>query len=238
MAFSHGTPNSIVTDGLVFCVDAANKVSWTGPNSTTVNNLVGTNTGSIVNDTSGSYGQYNSFNFDGTDDYISTSLIQSGTITVSCWFYTNDASTQMAFFGAGTTNPYQIRNFGLESGEYVVVVYTKDLSPNSRGIRHNSTAGSVAYPTGQWTHFVGIIEKVTDTNANYYLYENGVSKLQVNDGYREQTTYPFLLGAMNNFGTATQDFNGQIGPIQMYNRTLSAAEVLQNYNALKSRFGL
>ena len=235
MGLNHGT--NIVKDGLVFYVDAANSRSYPG-SGTTVTDLKGTSNGTMSGDTSFNSSNFGVFNFDGTDDYISTSLIQSGTITVSCWFYTNDASTQMAFFGAGTTNPYQIRNFGLESGEYAVFVYTKDLSPNSRGIRHNSTEGSISYNTGQWTHFVGIIEKVTSTNANYYLYENGVLKLQVNDGYREQTTYPFFLGAMNNFGTATQDFNGQIGPIQMYNRALSAQEVKQNYNALKSRFGL
>jgi len=235
MAFKHGTPNSIVTDGLVFCVDAANKNSYPG-SGTTVQSIVSSDVGTM--EASGMYDSTNGrvFAFDGNDDYISTSLIQSGTITVSCWFYTNDASTSMAFFGAGTTNPYQIRNFGLESGEYAVFVYSKDFSLNSRGIRHNSTAGSVAYPTGQWTHFVGIIEKVTDTNANYYLYENGISKLQVNDSYREQTTYPFFLGAMNNFGTATKDFNGQIGPMQIYNKALSASEALQNYNALKNRF--
>ena len=33
-------------------------------------------------------------------------------------------------------------------------------------------------------------------------------------------------------------FNGQIGPILIYNRALSASEVLQNYNRLKGRFGL
>ena len=33
-------------------------------------------------------------------------------------------------------------------------------------------------------------------------------------------------------------FQGSIGPIHIYNRTLSANEVLHNYNALKGRFGL
>ena len=33
-------------------------------------------------------------------------------------------------------------------------------------------------------------------------------------------------------------FNGRIAIVQAYNRALTAAEVLQNYNALKSRFGL
>ena len=33
-------------------------------------------------------------------------------------------------------------------------------------------------------------------------------------------------------------FNGQTGPINVYNRVLSAGDVLQNYNAQKGRFGL
>jgi hypothetical protein len=33
-------------------------------------------------------------------------------------------------------------------------------------------------------------------------------------------------------------WNGNIGPVQFYNRALSAGEVLQNYQAQKERFGL
>jgi hypothetical protein len=33
-------------------------------------------------------------------------------------------------------------------------------------------------------------------------------------------------------------FTGNIASVQIYNRALSATEVLQNYNATKSRFGL
>ena len=54
----HNKP--IVRDGIVFCIDPANKVSWTGPDSSTVNDLVGTTTGSIIADTSGSFGINNS----------------------------------------------------------------------------------------------------------------------------------------------------------------------------------
>ena len=46
----------------------------------------------------------------------------------------------------------------------------------------------------------------------------------------------FVIGAAAN--TTQYYFNGEIGPIQIYNRVLSAQEVKQNYNALKSRFGL
>jgi hypothetical protein len=172
-----------------------------------------------------------SLDFDGSSNHIETNLTKSGTIAISCWFYTEDSSTQMAFFGAGTTNPYQIRNFGLQNGEYVVGVYTKDLTPNFKGIRNDTTAGSATYTTGQWTHFVGIIEQLTSTNANYYLYENGVLKVQANDGYREQTTYPFFLGAMNNFGTATQKFNGKIDQLAVFDYVPSQNQVNYLYNS-------
>ena len=66
------TGNNIQTDGLIFYIDPAYKKSWSGPGSSDTNTLVPNNTisGSINNDTSGSYGQYNSFTFDGTDSYI------------------------------------------------------------------------------------------------------------------------------------------------------------------------
>jgi len=55
-------------------------------------------------------------------------------------------------------------------------------------------------------------------------------------------TISFSSLATNNdigrLGDGRQYFNGKISNIQVYNRALSAAEVLQNYNASKSRFGL
>jgi hypothetical protein len=47
------------------------------------------------------------------------------------------------------------------------------------------------------------------------------------------------IGALNGGGTAlSSPFNGYIALAQIYNRALSQAEILQNYNALKARFGL
>jgi hypothetical protein len=82
-------PN-IVEDELVLYWDPSNQRSWLGPNSSTVNNLVATinpsNNGDIFNDTSGSYGDKNSFTFDGTDDRIQIHTPGLGnTITVEMW---------------------------------------------------------------------------------------------------------------------------------------------------------
>ena len=69
MATDYGN-KSIVTDGLVFSLDPANKQFWTGPNSSNVYDIIGTNTGTIYGGTSGSYGEFNSLDFDGVDDYL------------------------------------------------------------------------------------------------------------------------------------------------------------------------
>jgi hypothetical protein len=47
---------------------------------------------------------------------------------------------------------------------------------------------------------------------------------------------PFRLGRDTRDGTTC--LNGKIGNVKLYNKALTAAEVLQNYNATKSRFGL
>jgi len=49
-------------------------------------------------------------------------------------------------------------------------------------------------------------------------------------------TDEFLIGQSGYTGSPY--FNGKLGPMQIYNRALSANEVLHNYNALKGRFGL
>ena len=52
----------------------------------------------------------------------------------------------------------------------------------------------------------------------------------------------YTVKTLNNFigndGSNNADWNGNIGPINYYNRALSSTEVLHNYNALKGRFGL
>ena len=103
-------PN-IVEDGLVFYLDSVNKDSWSGPNSNIVNSLIGSATGSIDNDTSGSFGNNNSFTFDGVDDKISIPPDPLATetraaFTVSAWVKRANISTGIIF------NNSNLYNFG------------------------------------------------------------------------------------------------------------------------------
>jgi hypothetical protein len=67
------------------------------------------------------------------------------------------------------------------------------------------------------------------------IYINGVFKDNTSkSGTIDDNGSDFYIGYLA--GIPSYAFNGNIGPIQIYNRALSANEVLHNYNALKSRF--
>ena len=73
-------------------------------------------------------------------------------------------------------------------------------------------------------------------NTNAVLYQNGVAIATTNGlvGNISSTTANLTIGN----DSANEPFNGSTANIQIYNRALSAAEILQNYNAQKSRFNL
>ena len=220
----HNKP--IVRDGLVFCIDPANKVSWTGPDSSTVNDLVGTTTGSIIADTSGSFGINNSFTFDGADDKIETNFTANefSGLTVSAWVYR--VSNQTQYFanqwieGGGTSS-----SWGLST-------YTNKLLFFIRaGSSTKVITGGTNITTGVWRNVTGIWD-----GSNIYVYLNGISDATPVSCTSMNTTTPNMSIAS---GTNDQYFlNGNIGCVHVYNRALSSTEVLHNYNALKGRFGL
>ena len=71
------------------------------------------------------------------------------------------------------------------------------------------------------------------------LYVNGVSQGTRPHSFNDvkNTTNPLYIGSFNG-GQASQWLNGNVGIVRMYNRALSASDVLNNYNADKSKYGL
>jgi Concanavalin A-like lectin/glucanases superfamily len=74
-------------------------------------------------------------------------------------------------------------------------------------------------------------------NSTYTIYINGVFN-SVNSNIRSLTSQSSNFAKIGKYDYGGSYHNGNISMIRLYNRALSAAEVLQNYNALKSRFGL
>jgi len=252
MAFSHGTPNSIVTDGLVFCVDPANKVSWSGPNSSTVNDLIGTPTGSIFYDASGSYGDNNSFAFDGVDDRINlTNNIPSLTYgTLSIWFKipSNTTNPTQALFNIyeGTSNRFALsigEATSTYSNESLMALFWNGGSSANISYAPVTREGHTHYFDDTWHNIVLTIDSGNAPRTKIYIDKINKSLFYPfgsNTGVGFTNLSPISITIGNRFydGSHGNYFDGSIGPILIYNRALSGPEVTQNYNRLKGRFGL
>ena len=229
----------IIADGLVFNMDAANRAS-TIPSSTTTKtfNTVDTSiSGSIVTDATWANGTPPTFNFDGSDGYINlNSLINSISTqqkgSISIWFkHTNTARKCFMSLGSTTVN---------QSYFYTEIQANNTLWVQSKNNWYFNPTPT--YNVDTWHHFSIIQDGVSPK-----LYVNGV--LQTISIIGADTTAWFNNTTIENINVgrfyakdgsivATLYFDGDLGPIHIYNRALSANEVLQNYNALKGRFGL
>ena len=244
----------IIADGLVVNMDPANRAS-TIPNSsttTTFNTVNSSISGSIITD-----GQVDtsttipSFAFDGTDGYINTNdtslldyvsafgWVKSTATSPASWYYT----IVMRVDPTWNRNPFELIWNGGAMIAKVRIQSTANSDYNGEALQ-TSAISSIA--NGNW-HFVGL----TFDGPSLKFYLNGV---QVQEKLTSSVTngiigplYPqsninsgidtatIRIGANR---TASNCFDGNIGPVHIYNRALSANEVLHNYNVLKGRFNL
>ena len=226
----HSKP--IVTDGLVFCVDPANKVSYPG-SGTTVNDLIDNSiTGSLLN----SVGFENSFagifTFDGATDNIEimdSTTLKPTSITVSIWFKGGSQSTytylvDKYYTGSGPAYGFYTKT----STDKLSFIIRKG---NNTGWAETSLANSGVVMDDSWHNAVG-----TFSGTSLKLYIDGVYKAFGTSGGTGITygSGPLIIGAFQSAGSL--DFQGDMGPTIIYNRELSAAEIMQNYNAMKARF--
>ena len=223
MGFYRG-PN-IVTDGLTYAIDAGSTRSYPG-SGTTVDNLVGSNTGSLINGVGFSTDNGGTWDFDGTDDYISMgSLNLQQSWTLEIWA-NMDSDASFGLFGQGT--------YGTGLGLHIL------YESSSRGMIFGMYANDNDYQnnyrpspaTGAWYHWV-FTYNVSTYDKQFYA----DSVLQT-PGSSVETVYSgtgqFNIGAI--YSNAGSPANGKIAVSRFYNRVLTSAEVLQNYNAQKNRF--
>jgi hypothetical protein len=216
----------IIRDGLVLHLDAGNVYSYSGSGTgITWRDISGSgNNGRLINGPVFNSGNGGFIDFDGTNDYVECSVIDNTQeLTLAGWFL-HPASTFESFNAlvakdAGTTfnRIYQI---ALEDGKL-----QQHLSPG-----RITTATSIA--TNRWIYYTYTSTATGNTST---LYQNAVSvgtgtAIAANTG-----NIPIRLHAYNGTGVTGTI---RIATTKIYNRALSAAEVLQNYNATKARFGL
>ena len=223
---TNGGPN-IIEDGLIFTVDAANKKSYPG-SGTAWNDLSGNaNTGTLTNGPAFDSENSGNVNFDGTNDYIIlTSAITNSIYTVNFWYKTGGNDGGYGYFTTDAGSPS--KGFAMSEGGTAV-----ELSYGNFYYYNASSATKIPNNTLLTTNTWYNIVAVFDTSSNTIkVYINGV--LDVTQSISNIQTSVVHIGRWNSGNN--HYINGNMASYKIYNRELSAAEVLQNYNATKNRF--
>ena len=237
MGFYRG-PN-IVTDGLVLAYDAGSERCYSGSGTSLVNITSTGIPGALVNGPSFSTNGAGSWVFDGVDERIlatpAGATVFGDQLVFEVWIYPTDYAT------SGGNRQYLIdpRGDGGTSGMSCYFLFDYRTSPDIVRITSGNNDVEVLSSDFQmtlnnWHHIVA-----TRNGSSWVMYHNGVSvgtgttnttSLTLNNAFRIAT---FASGSSGQYF-----FEGNMAIARMYNQSQTAAQVLQNFNAQKSRFGL
>lgn len=229
-AIDQNTPLSIVP-GSILHLDAGNASSYSG-SGTSWSDISGNgNSVTLPSVLASTYTNTNGGSFlfgqSSTHSIVNNSLTNFGfpttAITVEVWFKKVVTSDYQFWFSDNTAN----FRFGITSaGNYF-------WNMGSRNDRSNT---SYALPTGVWKHvvFTGGLESGSIVTR---LYLDGAFVFSFNESYNTMHSFTgFLIGAGEN--PSVYLLKGNLAVVRVYQKALSPTEVLQNFNASKSKFGL
>ena len=215
----------VVTDGLIYYLDAANSRCYSGSGNTTyslVNGIGGTLYNGI-----GFTSSYNGiFTFDGTNDYIefdyNSAINNISQFTIECWYKSSNINVEGILFNTNTylfTTPVYGYHLEIYQSKLLFQVFPSESAVQS----------TITLQNNNWYNLIA-----TYNSGNINLYVNS-SIGGTGSAIFNPSTGSLLLGK---YRSGHFVLNGQLGIIKFYNRALSATEILQNYNATKGRYGI
>lgn len=213
----------IVTSGLLLALDAADKLSYPG-SGTTWRNLASNNFNcTLTNGPTFSGVNMGSIVFDGVDDSATCSLVTSdaNNVTMEAWFKatTLPGDRGLIYNGNGGSNGYGLQFGACGATSTTLYVFFGGVSCN--------VVSYAGMTTNVW--YQAVYTRTTTPSTSNILYINGISRST------NTTSNPNAPAGSTLISSA---FNGNISIARIYNRALSATEVLQNYNVTKNRYGL
>ena len=223
----------IITDGLVFAVDAANYKSYQG-SGTTWTDLASSNNGTLTNGPTFDSGNGGSIDFDGSNDYIDFGDFDntqvSSAITLSIWFNASYSNRKLLIGNGG----------GWSAGGFCMFMYSNKVRFELQGTGKKALDIPTSF-FGQWQNMVGTWENGGlmrgYVNGSQVITTSGITTISSNSN----TGYLRMGGKGTNPGApglGTGYANTNIALTQIYSKALTADKILQNYNSLKPRFNL
>jgi hypothetical protein len=239
----------IVTDGLILALDAANTRSYPG-SGTTWFDISGNNRDFTINNPANVphvSDNGGAFDFAGTTGYIEDADGESyinglSALTLEVWVKSDVTSTDKGVFiaktpdGGDTTVSLRYDVVGVDGGASNTIKFAAGPS-TATGTNSEASANS---QTTDWQCLN--MTWSTSVNSGFpKLYINGKEDVPSdNDAETNAVSGAtrVLIGVGCKETVGSSSWNGKIATVKLYNKTFSDAEVLQNYNALKGRFGL
>lgn len=218
----------IVTTGLILCLDAANKRSYSG-SGTAWNDVsdIGNN-GTLVNGPTFDSSNLGGINFDGIDDYISfvSNPSLTNAITLEIWVKLSSTTAPNAWI-CGREGSYRLL-YGSTSFQWVCATVNNGWYTTGTSISASAT------PVNTFYQVVGVYN-----GSNNLLYVNGDLKTTgaaISGNILTTGTYNLMNDAS---GDANIDWGKGLAYVhRIYNVALSAAQIAQNFNATRGRYGI
>ena len=221
-----GHSPSIIVDGLLFHIDPSNSRCYSGSGNT-IYNLVNPSIGAtFVGFTSNPVDntEMRSIYFDGVNDYID--IINSSswtftTISICLWFKKNSGSVFKGVVDKGRDN------YGAWSLCIDETANRVTFKVRIGGVNRSVTTAS-NYSFNGWTFIAGVYD-----GSTLSIYQNeSLSSSAAYSGSIGTNAYSIRIGADNDGNCV----NGLISSVSIYNKGLTAIEVLQNYNATRKKY--
>jgi hypothetical protein len=224
---------SAVTSGLVLDLDAGNTKSYTGSGTTWIDLSGNGNNGTLTNSPTYSSTNKGSFAFNGTNNEVTTTtqFTNPQTFSVGAWFKTSTAdgkkiigfeSNQTGGSGNSERSIYIGTDGKLNFFLYAPIGGTK------------TATSPLTYNDNNWHYGLATYGGEGTTMR---LYVDGAS-VATADASAAQNYNGWWRIAGQGYGAVTGFFTGSISNVHVYNRGLSSDEILQNFNALRGRYGV
>ena len=225
---SYNTFTPIVTDGLVLYLDAANTKSYPGTGTSWLDLSKNGNNGTLINGPTFNSSNGGSIVLDGSNQYVNTSMIFDpiNSISVVAWVKMTNASIGLS--KAIVSNSETPNQYGWALGKHSSSIRMRFYAVGSSNLYIED---STDIPINSIICYVGTYDK-----SNIRIYRNGLltnsNSSSINFAPSNRTVQ---IGRW--YDTINDYFwPGNIYSVSLYNRALSASEILQNYNATKFRY--
>lgn len=224
----------IITEGLVLYLDAANPKSYVSGSTTWYDISKNSNNGTLNGNTSYIVENGGKLKFTTAGDYVTAPppfLVGDCSFSIGVWIYLvslPSSNPRIINVSTDSNNFYSIGTYG---GGNPGTYDTFWFEVKKGGVL--CTTGwntSTKYLANTWYYLVGTFDNNTNTSK---LYWNAVIKDGDGINGSISSTNTLFIG-----GWPGSSINGYIPTVQFYSKVLTPQEILQNYNAHKSRYGL